>query len=176
VVLERKSSLATRSSHARIAGIDMNLIRVKAADARANPRLREIHCLHYDDTELLHRMLNAIQPGSYVRPHRHQDPPKAEAFILLNGCLGVLTFSDDGELDENGLVLLSHESGVLGVDIREHIWHTIVALAPDTVVFEVKPGPYERPSDKDFAAWAPEEGTPEAEQLLASWEDLFRRR
>jgi hypothetical protein len=65
--LDRKSSQATRSVHRRIAGIDLELINLKATDARANPRLREIHCLHVDDSEPLHRMLNAIQPGSHGR-------------------------------------------------------------------------------------------------------------
>lgn len=171
--LDRKSSQATRSVHRRIAGIDLELINLKATDARANPRLREIHCLHFDDSEPLHRMLNAIQPGSFVRPHRHLHPSKSEAFILLQGRLGVITFQDDGRIDPEGSMLLSRDEGMLGVDIREGIWHTIVSLAPDTVVFEAKPGPYERPSDKDFAPWAPQEGTDEAKQMLSEWEQLF---
>lgn len=171
--LDRKSSLATRSVHRRVAGIDLELINLKAAEARSNPRLREIHCLHFDDSEPLHRMLNAIQPGSFVPPHRHLNPSKSEAFIILQGRLGVISFLEDGSIDPEGTMLLSRDEGLLGVDIREGVWHTIVALAPDTVVFEVKPGPYERPSDKDFAPWAPREGTDEAKQMLAAWERLF---
>ena len=37
-------------------------------------------------------MLNAIQPGSYIRPHRHLDPPKSESLILLQGMLGYVSF------------------------------------------------------------------------------------
>jgi len=37
-------------------------------------------------------MLNSIQPGSYLRPHRHLDPPKDEAFVLLKGSAGFVIF------------------------------------------------------------------------------------
>ncbi len=44
-----------------------------------------IQPFHKQNSDTLHRMLNAVQPDSYVRPHRHLDPPKAEAWILLQG-------------------------------------------------------------------------------------------
>ena len=47
-------------------------------------------------------------------------------------------------------------------------------LEPDTVVFEVKPGPYQPTSDKDFAPWAPAEGGPDAPAYLADLEARFR--
>jgi hypothetical protein len=63
---------------------------------------------------------------------------------------------------------------VYGCDIRPGVWHTIFALVPDTVVFEVKPGPYSPANDKDFAPWAPREYSPEAAPYLATIEDAFR--
>jgi len=42
----------------------------------------------------------------------------------------------------------------------------------DSVVLEIKKGPYDPVKDKQFASWAPKEGTPEAiaylERLLES--------
>lgn len=109
-------------------------------------------------------MLNALQPGSYVRPHRHLLPPKAESSVLLRGSIGFITFHDDGRVDRQ--LVLSAGSSSFGVDCQPGPFHTLFALEPDTVVFEVKPGPYDPASDKDFAPWAPEEGSPEATAYL----------
>jgi hypothetical protein len=52
------------------------------------------------------------------------------------------------------------------------VYHSFIVLEPDTVIYEVKSGPYVTSTDKSFAPWAPAEGTPEAqvymEQLRAS--------
>ena len=170
----RISPVATQSCHATVASIDQGLIERKALDAKQSARRREIHRFHQDDAEPLHRMLNALQPGSYVRPHRHPDPPKAESLILLQGTLAHVVFSDEGLVKSEGSILLDAGRGVYGCDIRPGIWHTIFALAPDTVVFEVKPGPYSPATDKDFAAWAPPEGSPETTTFLAELEAKFR--
>ncbi|HEY5523455.1 MAG TPA: WbuC family cupin fold metalloprotein, partial [Desulfuromonadaceae bacterium] len=69
-----------------------------SAEARQNPRLRQNYNLHPSDESRCHRLLNAIEPGSYIRPHRHLDPEKDEAFILMSGRLGIVTFTDAGEL------------------------------------------------------------------------------
>lgn len=85
----RISPAATRSTHEGWTVIDRALIEQKIEDAKKNTRRREIHNFHSSDQEALHRMLNSIQPGSYIRPHRHLDPPKDEAFVLLKGRLGL---------------------------------------------------------------------------------------
>ncbi|MFZ2948567.1 MAG: WbuC family cupin fold metalloprotein, partial [Desulfuromonadaceae bacterium] len=86
-----------------------------SAEARQNPRLRRNHNFHPSDESRCHRLLNAIEPGSYIRPHRHLDPEKDEAFILLSGSLGIVIFTEDGGVAET--VVLSHPGGNLAVDI-----------------------------------------------------------
>jgi hypothetical protein len=49
------------------------------------------------------------------------------------------------------------------VQIPASAWHTCVVHEPDTVIIEVKPGPY-RPNE--FADWAPEEGHERAAQFV----------
>jgi len=171
----RISPVATKSCHETVVAIDRDLVQRKAFDARQSPRKREIHVFHRGDEDPLHRMLNAIQPGSYIRPHRHLDPPKSEALVLLQGVLGYVSFSDDGVPEDENFILLDRDRGVYGCDIRPGVCHTIFALVPDTVIFEVKPGPYHPASDKDFAAWAPQEYSLEAAAFLADIEDGFRR-
>ncbi len=172
--IERISPLATRSKQGLVVTIDAALVRRKAADARDNPRRREIHVLHSGDEDPLQRMLNALQPGSFVTPHRHLMPPKAESLVLLQGSVGFVVFDDQGRPREDAFTLLSRESGVLGIDCRPGVWHTFFALEEDTVVFEVKPGPYVAQRDKEFPSWAPREADDRARSYLAALEDRFR--
>jgi cupin fold WbuC family metalloprotein len=109
-------------------------------------------------------MLNALQPHSYIQPHRHLDPPKAESIIVLKGAIIYVEFNDTGEIEN--FCRLSSDSFNLGVDIEPGIFHTFFAVVEDTVLFEVKPGPYEQISDKDFASWAPSEGSQSAIEYL----------
>jgi len=120
--------------------------------------------LHKGPESPLHRMINALQPYSYVRPHRHLQPPKAESVIVLQGALLCFIFSPTGQVEQ--LYTLAADSAHFGVDSEPGVYHTFLALEEDTVVFEAKPGPYEQSSDKDFASWAPPEDTPEAEAYM----------
>jgi len=101
-------------------------------------------------------MLNAIQPGSYLRPHRHLQPPRSEAWIALRGAVLLVIFSDDGVVSE--YVVLDANSVVFGVDLVAGPYHTLAALKPDSVIYEVKTGPYEEVG--------PEEGSDDAQRYL----------
>jgi cupin fold WbuC family metalloprotein len=142
------------------------------AYSRQSPRLRVIQPFHRSERETLHRMFNAVQPGSYIRPHRHLQPPKAEAWIVLQGAVAFFTFDDDGATRE--IVGLSRDGEAFGVDLSPGVYHTFIALEPDTVIFEVKDGPYVAATDKSFAPWAPAEGAPEAAAYLARLYDAAR--
>lgn len=172
--IERVSPQATVSGHGRAAVADDDLILRKCREARENPRGREIHRFHADDGDPLQRMINAITPGSYVRPHRHVTPEKSESFVILRGALGLVLFDDAGNAREKDFILVEREKGIYLADILPGVWHTIFALAPDTAVFEVKPGPYLPESDKGFAPFAPAEGAPGARAYLMALEDRFR--
>lgn len=132
--------------------------------SRSSPRKRMILPLHKSHDALLHRMLNVFQPGSYVQPHRHLDPPKAESIVVLRGAIHFVAFEADGAVARH--YTLEAGTPVFGVDIEPGVYHTFFALTEDTVLFEVKNGPYAHSNDKDFAAWAPKEGDPEAAAYL----------
>ena len=137
-----------------------------AEQAKRSPRLRSNHNFHADYAEPVNRMLNAFEPGTYVRPHKHESPDKCEVFILLTGRALALRFDDTGTIVEHAV--LDGASGVYGVEFAPREWHSIVSLAPGTVLYEVKPGPYVPISDKNFAPWAPAEGSLEAADYMAS--------
>ena len=173
--LHRISPAATLSQHTFATKIDQALVEQKAQDARNSDRQRDIHVLHTGDEDTLQRMLNALQPGTYVTPHRHVAVPKAEAVVVLQGSLGFVRFEEDGSYHEENFVLIDPKQGVFGVDYRAGVWHSFMALEPDTVVFEVKPGPYDAATDKEFAPWAPAEGDAEAADYLQKLESHFRQ-
>jgi cupin fold WbuC family metalloprotein len=137
------------------------------ARAAASPRLRMNHNFHIGPEDNPHRMLNVLLRGTYVRPHRHVTPAKSEAFLPLTGRVGIVCFDDDGEV--TGTYLLDAAGPVRGIDLAPGIWHTVLALSEVSVCYEVKSGPWEPASDKDFAAWAPAESA----ELVREWEALF---
>ncbi len=127
--------------------------------------------LHSSDESRCHRLLNAIEPGSYIRPHRHLDPEKDEAFILMSGRLGIVIFADSGAVAETAT--LSHAGGNLAADIPHGVYHSVLALEPDTLVYETKAGPYRQLNEDEKAAWAPEEGDPQVQDYLLQLRSLF---
>jgi cupin fold WbuC family metalloprotein len=143
-----------------------------SAEARLSPRRRRNRNLHEMD-DVVHRLFNAIEPGSYVRPHRHLSPPKAETMVVVSGRLGLLVFRESGAVRDTAVLEAGGET--FGVDLQAGTWHSFVSLAPGTVVFEAKEGPYVPPGGADSAPWAPEEGAPEAADQVAIWHKLFEK-
>ena len=166
--MERKAGfpLALEAPKGKVVTIDQSVLQKVVEASRESPRRRIIFPFHESNEDPLQRMLNVLQPGSYVRPHRHLSPPKAEPIVVLNGDVQVVIFSETGVVEQR--IDLAAGSDKIGVDIRPGVFHCFFARKKDTVLFEVKPGPYEAINDKDFASWAPEEGSPEAEVYLAS--------
>ena len=105
-------------------------------------------------------MLNAAEPGTYVQPHKHENPDKAEAFVILSGRVAILEFDDNGNVAD--YVILDSSVGVRAVEIPPRKWHSFIILKPGSVLYEAKDGPYDKNTEKKFAAWAPSEGSPEA--------------
>jgi cupin fold WbuC family metalloprotein len=142
--------------------VNQQLLDQVSEKAKASSRLRMNYNLHQLE-DRVQRMLNALEPDTYVRVHRHIDPPKAEMFVILRGRTAVLIFDDDGAI--NDCIILSPE-GCCAVDIPPGHWHSLVALEPGTVVMEAKDGPYVPSTDKDFAVWAPRENSRDASAWL----------
>lgn len=135
--------------------------------AAASPRRRANLNLHPRLDDPIQRMFNCFQPGTYVRPHRH-DPERWELFVILRGRLGILTFDPSSAVTAH--VVLA-PGGTVAAEIPGGTYHTVVALEP-TVVMEVKPGPFRPLTDKDFAPWSPPEGDPAATSLVEAWSRL----
>lgn len=139
--------------------------------AMASPRLRMNHNFHPANESACHRLLNAIEPASYIRPHCHLDPEKDETFVLLRGRLGVICFDSTGAVTETALLEAGTDQTV--VTIPHGIFHTAVSLLSGTIFFEAKAGPYLPFTDAEKAVWAPEDSSPEAADYYRSLCTLF---
>ncbi len=144
--------------------IDQALLDELCREAAASPRRRKNRNFHPQDQHPAHRLLNAMQPDSYIPPHRHLDPHKDETFVVLRGLLGLLVFDDAGAVLRG--VRVGAGAAALGVDIRHGTWHAAVALEPDTVFLEAKAGPYLPLTDAERAPWAPAENSADAAAYL----------
>jgi len=137
--------------------------------AANSPRKRLNFNFHDDLADPINRMLNALEPGTYLQPHKHENPDKREVFIILRGSLVVVIFDESG--NPTDFVLLDPRQGNHAVEVPPGIWHTVISLETGTVVYEIKDGPYQQLSDKNFAPWAPKEGDPACAAYLRELTD-----
>ncbi|NJC87532.1 MAG: cupin fold metalloprotein, WbuC family [Methylococcaceae bacterium] len=139
--------------------------------ARQLPRRRKNLNLHPVLEDPIQRLFNALEPGTYARPHWHARPDGWELMLAAAGAFDILIFDESGRLTDR--IELASTYGNLLVEIPPYTWHSLVARQPQTVMFEVKPGPYQALDDKDFAVWAAPEGSLAAVDFLA-WMETAR--
>ena len=157
----------------RLQRIDQTLFDSVARKALQRPRKRLNHNLH-QSSDLVQRFLNVLQPGTYVQPHRHVRETQGagfECFLVLQGSIGLLLFNAQGELIQRER--LDAEGPLRGIELAEKQFHSLVALQANTVMFELKQGPYQPTADKNFLDMYPVEGTAQAVQQEQRWRDLF---
>ncbi len=135
--------------------INSETIKEVAATAQNSSRHRSIYTYHDNNADKLHRMINVIEPDSYIQPHKHEDPDKTEVFIILQGKLLVVIMADDGRVMES--VTLEAGKSPWGVEVPPGVWHTTVSLEPDTAIYEVLEGPWDPKTHKKLAPFAPAE-------------------
>lgn len=117
------------------------------AKAKESPRLRMNLDLRDSAGDTSQRMLNAIEPGSPLPIHRHQNT--SETVVCLRGRL-VEEFYDDLERTCTERIELSPNGPIVALNIPAGQWHTVQALESGTVILEMKNGKYEPISDVDI--------------------------
>lgn len=152
--------------------ISQTVLNNVSESARQSPRQRKNLNFHRADADPCHRLLNAVEPGSYIPPHRHQDTNKDEAMIVLRGALGVVFFDPAGQV--TGTAVLKPGGEAVGVNIPHGVYHSVLGLEPGTVFFEAKSGPYLPLTEEEKSPWAPAEGEEGAAGYYAMLEALFR--
>jgi cupin fold WbuC family metalloprotein len=153
--------------------LTQDLVNDVADQSRESSRLRKNYNFH-DRSERVQRFLNVLQPGTYVHPHRHQrstDVNGFEFFLVLQGEIGIIIFDETGQILH--LERISAQGPTRGIELAEGTFHTLVALIPDTVILELKEGPYNATTDKDFLDMFPQEGGLDAQNMVQTWQALF---
>ena len=144
--------------------IDQAFLDSISAQAKTAPRKRKNFNFHATETDLSHRLLNALEPTTYIAPHRHLDPTKDESMVIVRGKMGVVFFDERGHV--TATTELAAGGSVVAVNIAAGTFHSVVALAPGTVFFEAKAGPYALLTLEERAPWAPQEGEPGVAEYL----------
>ena len=118
--------------------IDNELLDEVSEKAKQSERLRMNFNLHESLDAKAQRLLNALEIGTILPIHRHRHT--AETYILLRGKIRVMFYNDQKE--ETDSFLLDPTTGNYGVHIPKGQWHTLEVLENNSVLFEVKDGPY----------------------------------
>jgi cupin fold WbuC family metalloprotein len=129
--------------------------------AALSPRLRANLNLHQELSDPVQRLAIAMEPGTYVRPHRH--PHTWELLQPLRGRFLVLNFDEDGRVTAR--TVLGEDSRVL--ENPAGTWHAVLSLDEGGVIFEVKRGPYQPLTERDQALWAVSGDEAKAAELMA---------
>lgn len=126
----------------------------KAAD---NEKLRMNFDLRTTPEDTSQRMLNALEVGTKVNIHRHEDT--SETIICLQGRLDVIFYADVPNMDVGGPVhnvevaadetcfkemarfRVCPREKVYGIQVPKMMWHSIEVYEPSTI-FEAKDGAY----------------------------------
>lgn len=114
--------------------------------AKMSSRLRMNLDLRNSEEDTSQRMLNAIEPGSSVPIHRHQN--SSETVVCLRGRLQEIFYNEDGEVTET--IDLAPNSDCMALNIPIGQWHTVEAMESGTVIMEIKNGQYLPISPKDI--------------------------
>ena len=128
--------------------IDKQLLDEVSARAKESERLRMNYNLHEAMDSKAQRLFNALEPGTILPIHRHQHT--SETYILMRGRIDVMFYNDEGAEIER--FALNPQGGNYGVHSPKGQWHTLEVLESDTVIFEVKDGPYAPLGPEDMMA------------------------
>ena len=133
-----------------------NILDALSQQAQQSPRRRANYNLHTDLSDPIQRLAIAMEPNTFVRPHRH--PHTWEMLYPLRGRFIVLHFDELGTVTDR--TILGEDCSVL--ENPAGTWHAVLSMDPGGIIFEVKHGPYAPVSEDDYAPWSqPVEGNGE---------------
>lgn len=133
--------------------IDKKLLDETTEKAKQSSRLRMNYNFHESLDDPINRLINAMEPDTYLRPHRHKNPDKNEIFLLLRGKVALFLFDDDGAISEKRI--LDPSNGIYGGEIPPDVWHTLIVMESGSVIYEIKQGPFAPLTPENMAPWSP---------------------
>ncbi len=116
------------------------------ARAKASERLRMNYDLRDSSEDGSMRMLNALEPGTVIPVHRHQDT--SEDVVCVRGCVEEVLYDDSGAEVER--LRLSPSSGVIHCHVPLGQFHTCHSMESGSVILEFKNGKYNPRTTEDI--------------------------
>ena len=135
---------------------DSDLKTLKAA-VKASAKARARINAHPDGEDALHEMIIAIDPTSYIRPHKH--PGKSESFHIIHGEVDIVVFTDDGEIDRIVRLGAPGSGRSFYYRMSTPFFHTLIIRSDLLIVHEITNGPF-RPQATVYAGFAPDDSDP----------------
>ena len=147
------------------------------SEAGVSDRKRQHRNVHYSFDDKCQRLMNAIGVESYIAPHRHLLDPKRECLIAVRGLFAAVIFSDKGNVEQIEFFGTEKFKNLsIGLELPPEAWHTVVALTQGSILCEVKEGPFDPKKAKEFAPWAPSEGSADAQDYFDQLRALCKQR
>jgi cupin fold WbuC family metalloprotein len=153
-----------------ISAVGKSELETLKAAVKASAKRRARINAHPDGEDALHEMIIAIDPSSYIRPHKH--PGKSEAFHIVEGEVDIVVFKDDGEIDQIVELGAPGSGRSFYYRMSKPFFHTLIIRSDMLIVHEITNGPF-RPQGTIFADFAPEDS--DTERAAAYQADLVRR-
>ena len=116
-----------------------------SAQAKSSPRLRMNFDLRNTPKDHSQRMLNALEPGTVMPIHRHQNT--SETVVVLRGKVKWLYYNDKGDLTDT--ILVEAGGDICGLNVPMGQWHSLECLESGSVILECKDGVWEPLGDED---------------------------
>lgn len=116
--------------------------------ASVSERLRSHLELHKCHNEKVQRVLIALQKGSYVEPHYHDQPHQWEMFVVMQGALELKLWSSEGEI--LGASIIGEGGDTSMMELQPGQIHSVECISEQALMLEIKEGPFDPANAKVF--------------------------
>ena len=113
--------------------IDTKLLDTLTEQAKSNPRLRQHYDLRNTPEDQSQRILNAMEPGTILPVHRHQE--SSETIVMLRG-RGVWHYYDD-EGNKTASIEVSTDGDIRGLSVPKGQWHNSEILESGMGIYTI---------------------------------------
>lgn len=126
--------------------ITTNLLDELTVKAKASSRLRISYDLRNSTEDNSQRVLNAMEPGTIVDIHRHQN--SSESAAVIRGKIKLNIYDNDGTVTESFVVSANSPLSFYVLPIGT--WHNCEVIESGTIMFEAKDGKYAPATSDDL--------------------------
>ena len=107
-----------------------------SAQAKANPRLRQLYDLRTTPDDKSQRMQNALEPGTIMPIYRHRNT--SETMVMVRGKLIERFYDNHGNITDEFVMEPCGQYAMVQIEVGR--WHSLEVVEEGTVIFEAKDG------------------------------------